>query len=146
MGSWRTEQDDWIRIESVVDSGASAPVAPPSMAPGHPIRPSEGSKRGQKYTSASNHKLPNLGEQLLQAQSEEGEQMEVLFQKADVSRPLVSVSALCEMGNRVLFGSSGGVILNFTSGQATPFELEDGVYVFTMWIPPVSATPFGGQR
>ena len=65
--SWRSEPEDWnsakwIKVDSVMDSGASAPVAPPSMAPNCTIKPSEGSRRGQKFTSASKHKLKNLGE------------------------------------------------------------------------------------
>ena len=32
LGSWRAEpQCGWVHVESVVDSGASAPVAPPSV-------------------------------------------------------------------------------------------------------------------
>ena len=64
--SWKSEPKmwnagKWIKVDSVVDSGASAPVASPSMAPNATIRPSEGSRRGQKYTSASKHKLKKLG-------------------------------------------------------------------------------------
>ena len=59
------------------------------------------------------------------------------FQVADVSRPLMSVGRVCEMGNRVLFGAGGGYILNVATGAATPFHKRDGVYVFTMWIPPL---------
>ena len=62
--SWRSEpetweQQKWVKVDSVVDSGASAPVAPPSMAPNVPTQPSEGSRRGQKLTSASKHKIKN---------------------------------------------------------------------------------------
>ena len=65
--SWRSDPETkehrlWMKVDSVVDSGASAPVAPPSMAPNVSIEPSEGSKRGQKWTSASKHKLKTLGQ------------------------------------------------------------------------------------
>ena len=40
-------QGEWVNVESVMDSGASAPVAPPTMAPKVPIKASEGSGRGQ---------------------------------------------------------------------------------------------------
>ena len=33
-------------VESVMDSGASAPVAPPSVCPNVPVLPSAGSRRG----------------------------------------------------------------------------------------------------
>ena len=123
---WRQEPEgEWVKVESVMDSGASAPVAPPTMAPKAPIRPSEGSRRGQKYTSASKHKLPNLGEQLLRAVTEDGAETSVLFQIADVSRPLVSVSAICEMGNRVIFGKGGGAVQNLATGRETPFHRKN---------------------
>jgi hypothetical protein len=132
---WRAEPNgEWVKVESVMDSGASAPVVPPTMAPKVPIGASEGSRRGQNYTSASKHKLPNLGEQLLDAVTEAGEETNVLFQIADVSRPLVSVSAICEMGNRVIFGKSGGVVQNLTTGRETPFQRKNGIYVLALWL------------
>ena len=133
----------WVKVDSVMDSGASAPVAPPSMAPNAPTRPSEGSRRGMKYTSASKHKLPNLGEQHLQACTEDGTPTEVLFQLADVSRPLVSVSAICEMGNRVIFGRCGGVVQNLGTGVETPFHRKNGIYILSMWVKDSADQSFG---
>ena len=133
--SWRSEPDGkWVKVKSVMDSGASVPVAPPSMLPNVQVKPSEGSKRGQKFTSASKHKLKNLGEQRAKAYTEQGEQAEVLFQIADVSKPLVSVSAICERGNRVIFGRNGGIVQNLYTGSQTPFYRENGVYVLSMWL------------
>ena len=68
------------------------------------------------------------------------------FQVAEVSRPLMSVGELCELGNRVIFGANGGVILNLRTREVTRFEKEDGVYTFAMWIPPLAESPFGRQR
>ena len=120
--SWRSEpeiyQDNkWVKVNSVVDSGASTGVAPPGMVPNVKVVPSEGSNRKQMFTSASKHKLKNVGEQRILACTEAGEPMDVLFQIADVSKPLVSVSAICERGNRVIFGRSGGVVQNLKSGS-----------------------------
>ena len=117
-----------------MDSGASAPVAPPSMLPNVAVVPSEGSRRGQRFTSASKHKLKNLGEQKIQACSEEGQDLEVLFQIAGVSKPLVSVSSICERGNRVIFGRSGGVVKSIKTGHEIPFHRKNGIYVLSMWM------------
>ena len=68
-----------------------------------------------------------------------------VFQVAEVSCPLMSIGRICEMGNRVMFGASGGVVLNLASGQVTPFEKADGVYVFDLWVPPISEAPFAGR-
>ena len=58
-----------------------------------------------------------------------------VFQVADVTRPLLSVARLCELGNRVLFGKNGGVIKNMRTGNETKFTRRDGIYTFVMWVP-----------
>ena len=129
-----------------MDSGASNPVAPPDMIPGVKIMPSPGSIRGQVYNTASKEKkLPNLGQQQLHACTHEGLDTEVLFQIADVSKPLVSVSAICELGNRVIFGRGGGVVQNLASGHETPFQRKNGIYVLEMWLLDDSSAPFHRQ-
>ena len=97
-------------------------------------RSPEGSRRGQTFSSASKHKLANLGQQRIHACTEDGDETEVLFQIADVSKPLVSVSANCEMGNRVIFGKSGGVVKSLRSSREVPFYKENGIYVLSMWL------------
>ena len=148
--SWRSEPEEWqerkwVKVDSVMDSGASAPVAPPSMLPNVKVEESEGSKRKQKFTSASKHKLLNLGQQLICACTEEGDDMDVLFQIADVSKPLVSVSAICERGNRVIFGRSGGVVKNIATGHEIPFHRRNGIYVLSMWMADGPTSPAAGS-
>ena len=74
----------WFKVDSVVDSGACVLVAPPTMAPNVAIVEPEGSRRGQKWTSASKHKVKNLGQQHILACTEEANPSDVLFQIADV--------------------------------------------------------------
>ena len=90
----------------------------------------------------SKEELKNLGQQHLHACTEEGEYTEVLFQIADVSKPLVSVSAICERGNRVIFGRSGGVVQNIWTGVETPFKRHNGIYVLDMWLLDEPHVPF----
>ena len=137
--NWRSEPQTyenkrWVKVDSVMDSGADAPVAPPSMLPNVKIEPSPGSIRGQNWVSASKHRLKNLGQQKIKACTEEGEETEVLFQIADVSKPLVSVASICERGNRVLFGKVGGVVQNLRTGREIPFYRRNGIYILTMWL------------
>ena len=137
--SWRSEPETWehkkwVKVDSVMDSGAAAPVAPPSMLPNVKIEPSPGSVRGQNFTSASKHKLKNLGQQRTNACTEEGDPTSVLFQIADVSKPLVSVASICERGNRVIFGKAGGVVQNLTTGKEIPFHRRNGIYILSLWL------------
>ena len=130
----RWEDKLWVKAKSVVDSGCSTPVAPPTMAPNVPIVPSAASRAGVKYNTAAKTQLKNLGQQHIKACTESGSMTKVLFQIAEVTKPLVSVSAICERGSRVTFGKSGGVVQNLKTGAETPFYKENGIYVLTMWL------------
>ena len=61
--SWKDESHPmWVKIKTVMDSGAAESVAPPTMAPRVSISESPGSKNGQHYVSASAGRLPNMGQ------------------------------------------------------------------------------------
>ena len=116
------------------------------MAPQFAIEDTAASRAGVYYTSADGGKIANVGQQNLPVALENGVRTVATFQVADVSRPLMSVGKVCEMGNRVLFGAGGGYILNIATGNATPFYKRDGVYIFTMWIPPIEQAGPGFVR
>ena len=130
-------------MKVIMDSGAAESVCPRTMAPQFQIVDSVASRSGVYYTSASGGKIMNLGEQRVPVCLANGSKSIATFQVAEVSRPLMSVARLCEMGNRVLFGANGGVIMNMATGELTPFTKEEGVYTFEMWIPPLTESPFG---
>ena len=98
------------------------------------------------YTAANGGKLYNLGQQHIPVSLDNGCRTVATFQIAEVSRPLMSVSKVCEMGNRVIFGAGGGYIMNIETGATTKFETKDGIYIFKLWIPPLSESPFGGPQ
>ena len=121
--SWRDESHpQWVRVRSVMDSGAAQSVAPPSLAPGVMIEASPGSQRGQHYVSASGGRLPNMGQQKMKVQTNEGRDAMVLYQIAEVSRPLTAVSQTCDNGNWVVYTPEGGFIWNLKTGGKTNFE------------------------
>ena len=140
--AWQMEDCGWSKVKVIMDSGAAESVCPRSMAPQFAIQDSLASRSGVFYTSANGGKTMNLGEQHVPVCLSNGARSIATFQIAEVSRPLMSVGRLCEMGNRVLFGANGGVIMNLRTGEMTPFQKEDGVYVFEMWIPPLAESPF----
>ena len=148
----KNEMNGWTCIQGVMDSGASESVAPPSMCPDVAVTPSAGSKAGQNYISASDDLLPNLGEQHIDIVTEDGRDGRIRYQIADVTRPLNSVSEICdaggEMGQQVTFGRHGGQILNLETGMITNFKRDDGIYVLEMWVRPKSddASGFARQR
>ena len=143
FGAWRAEESGWTRVEVVMDSGAAECVCPKTMAPHFPIIDTQASLAGVYYTSANGGKISNLGQQTIPVAFENGIKCQAVFQVAEVSRPLMSVAKICELGNRVMFGAGGGLIMNLNSGEVTPFEKKDGVYIFTLWIPPLSVVQGG---
>ena len=141
-GAWQQEDRGCNKVKVIMDSGAAESVCPRSMAPRFAVKDSIGSRAWIYYTSANVGTNLNLGEQQVPVRLSNGAKTIATFQVADVSRPLMSVGKLCEMGNRVIFGANGGVILNLRSGQVTPFVKDEGVYSFEMWILPLAESPF----
>ena len=74
------------------DSGAGDPVIPRRMINANKIRPSAGSRRGLHYVFATDHRIPNVGEVNLEFQTDEGINDSIVFQVADVNKPLMSIS------------------------------------------------------
>ena len=145
LKGWCREEQGWIKVRSVMDSGAGVSVAPPGMCPTHPIMESEGSRRGQEFVSASEDMMPNLGEQKLSVVLDNQKETVVKYQIADVSRALNSVAEICdagdpEHGNQVVFGRNGGTIINLATGQTTHFGRENNIYCLDFWV-----KPFQGQ-
>jgi hypothetical protein len=138
----------WEYIEGVVDSGAVESVAHPSMCAQHPIQSSPASRAGEGYTSASGNFLLCLGEKILPVLTSDGRSAHVKYQQADVSRPLNSVSEICdgagEDGQLVLFSKYGGMILNLETWQRTSFERKGGLYTMGMWVKPHDAGTASG--
>ena len=118
-----------------MDSGAAESVCPLGMIGHIEVVDSPGSRAGQHYLAANGGRISNRGQQMLPCMLGNGDATEAVFQVADVSRPLMSVSKVCEAGNRVIFGQSGGAISNISSGKTIVFEMKDGVYIFPLWIP-----------
>ena len=67
------------------------------------IRPSAGSKRGLHYVSATDHRIPNVGEIDFEFRTEEGVDESIVFQVADVNKPLMSISDRVDHRCRVVF-------------------------------------------
>ena len=140
LNSFRGFRNDggWVNVRGVMDSGASEGVAPPDMCPTYAVVDSPGFCAGQHYVSASKDKLPNLGQQILSVVLEDGQDSNVKSQIAGISRPLSSVSEICDSGNQVIFGRSGGMVLNLSTGKETHFARENGVYILEFWVKPNS--------
>ena len=91
-----------IKRGITADSGAGDPVIPRRMVNVKKIVPSAGSKRGLHYVSATNHRIPNVGEVDLEFETCEGFSEKIKFQVADVNKAL-SISDRVDHRCRVVF-------------------------------------------
>ena len=126
--------DEYLRFRSVMDSGAADHVSNRATVPHVGIRPSAGSRAGRHFTTATGGEVPNEGEQELDIVTEEGGTSSMVFQITDVKKPLCSVSKICDRGNRVVFGRSGGVIHDLRTNHLTPFSRTGRIYTMDFYV------------
>ena len=143
------------RMDITVDSGAGESVANPTSMPQYPMRPSAGSKRGQKYRGPGGEIIPNQGEQRIAVRLESGDKRAMTFQSAPVRKPLLAVSGACDKEQFVLFDNAGSFIcrrdcpeaqeiLKLVQKMATQHKIsltrKNGTYSMPVWL-----QPFQGQ-
>ena len=130
------DDEEYVLIEIALDSGAGDHVASAVDAPGYTIEASAGSRRGQNFVGAGGHKMPNKGQVTLQMLAPNGtamdEQISTIFQVADVTRPLWSVSKVCDSGYKVLFDKDSATILDESMTPVCAFQRQGGLYVARM--------------
>ena len=128
-------EDMWLTI----DSGASENVIGSQQARHVPMVPSMGSRAGVQYTTADGTTMANRGEKNIKVITDEGGQCTLRMQVTDVTKPLMSVSRICDAGHEVKFDSKGGVIRDLRTGQGTKFVRTNNVYRLH------AKAPFGRQ-
>ncbi len=59
---WEEQMDPhWVRVKSIMDSGAASSIAPPSVAIGVRIDESDMSRKGQSFITAGDGRIPSQG-------------------------------------------------------------------------------------
>ena len=148
-----------------VDSGASDNVMAKRHLKGYTIRPSAGSKRGQRWGSASGHAIHNESEVLYKFMGESGSLHKGLTQVGEVRRPLAAVSRLTEDNRNIVFFCNGEdwivprsdpitekiIALVRQAKGKTQMHMHKGTYRIRAWMVPEkvpakgSSRPFGRQ-
>ena len=114
----------WRRMSAIMEC-----VAPETIARNIPLMETEASRQGQTYHTADGGVIKNKGEKTVTMYSEDGDQFRARYQITDVTRPLNSISRVCDQGNNVLFTKTGGWIINHETGRYSWLPREHGVYV-----------------
>ena len=86
-----------------MDTGAHHNVIPKRMVGQKRIRQSEGSRKGMRYVGAGGEKIDNEGEVDFPFESVEGHLASMIFQIAEVNKPLGSVAYFVDGAFRVVY-------------------------------------------
>ena len=121
-------------FDVALDSGAGDHVTAEKDAPNYEVEPSRDSKMGQNFVTACKQKLANKGQVNLKLRSGQrargkGTDIKTVFQIADVKRPLLSVSKICDAGFTVKFTQDRAVVLDKKGKVCVTFERRGGLYV-----------------
>ena len=71
----------------------------------------------------------------LKGMTEEGDEVTMEVQIADVKRVLGSVRKICQAGNRVVFEEGKSYIQNKRNGRKTPISEGRNGYTVNLWVP-----------
>ena len=139
--------EDWrdIEVEVVLDSCFCAHILDASHdAPGFSVRESEGSRDGKGYIVGNVERIPNEGEVQLNLEAADGQggtrQLQSTFQSAPVTRPLMSVSQICDHGFKCIFDKDRAVVVDADMKPKFAWERRGGLYMSPMKIK--APTPF----
>ena len=81
----------WEEVKITIDSGAVDTVGPKDVGMGFPVQPTEASKKGMFYRAANNTKIAIHGKKALRGYTNEGSEIGLDMQIADVKKALGSV-------------------------------------------------------
>ena len=132
-------------VEIILDSGCCEHVMDAEHAPGYHVQPSPGSMRGQNFFVGNGEPLPNEGQINLRFGINNGggetQNLASVFQIAEVTNPLMSVSSICDKGFTCIFDSQKGRVVDQEGATVCSFDRCGGLYAKTVRLQPPE--PFG---
>ena len=140
---------DWVdtEIEICLDSGCCEHVMDLGDAPGYStfLTESPGSKRQQQFIVGNGARVPNEGQLLLNMESSTTTgvmKLQSCFQVAEVTRPLMSVSRVCDQGLECRFTETEARVIDKSGKTLVSFQRQGGLYISKMRLKPPEG--FGG--
>ena len=133
---------EWIDIDlkMVLNSGACEHVMDLEDAPGYAVSDSLRSMRGQGFVVGNGARVPNEGQVQLNLEmgSADGTVRDLVstFQVAEINRPPMSVSEICDAGLTCVFNSAGADFMNAKGVEICCFERKGRLDVSNMKLEP----------
>ena len=76
-----------------------------------------------------------MGQQTVEAYTDEYVPVQTCFQVTDVTKPLMSVSDAYENGNTVIYSKQhGSWVINDATNIATPMEYKNNTFNMGLWV------------
>ena len=134
--SWvDAEEMGWTEIEITIDSGACDTVMPARLCSHISVLSTENSKRGMEYEVANGETIPNVGERHCLLMTEDSASPKsIVFQVADIHKPLLSVSRCADLGFQCVMGKHGGQLVDEQTGEVIPLHRRGNLYVMRAWV------------
>ena len=121
---------EWTEIEITVDSGACVTVMPRTLCEGISILQNRLSREGVEYEVANGAHIPNLGERRCQMMTVGFSTCKsIVFQVADVHKPLLYISGCADMGFDCYLCDKGGQLVDKQTGEQIPLERRENLYI-----------------
>ena len=128
LNKGKNDPGDWELFTITVDSGAGESVSPPHEAATFPVIETTASKEGTYYIAATGDRVYIEGEKRVTYTTPEGRMRSLMFQVADVTKALASVSRICESGQeRVVLQKNSSYIENLKADRRTHMKERGGV-------------------
>ena len=125
MGILEPEEDETILsvdvwqdniVDMILDSCACRHTMPQECVPGYQVQDSAHSRRGLGFIVGNGDRVPNEGKFVLNLDSDTGQgsprACACAFQVADFTKPLMSVSQLCELGFQCVLKDTHALVVD----------------------------------
>ena len=143
------EEPEFLEVECCLDTGSSVHAADRLDLPGYDVTESPGSKAGQKFQAAGGKLIDNEGQVQALMDPPGGQadtSLQVCFQIAKVTRPLLSVTKMTEGGDmHVLCKKDEALVLDIHNRVVARFARKGGLYVALMRVKNPRWKPFQRQ-
>ena len=120
-------------IEVTLDPGACDHILDMQDAPGYAnfLVESSGSRRDQQYIVGNGAEVPNEGQVMLNLEATingkpGGNLIKSIFQVAEITRPLMSVSRVCELGHKCVFDEDKAEVIAKNALSCAPSNGKEG--------------------
>ena len=131
---------DYEVVTVTLDSGAYNTVGPLKVGSYFPVKPTTASQAGRHYSAANGSVIHNYGQRVIRGRSEEGAEITMPIQVADVGKVLGSAREFLDTGNRIVLdrdksGKPCSYIEHKATGHRTVVKERRGMFQFEIKVP-----------